>query len=192
MIDQLGARPERMRAAIGPCICRDCYQVGPEVIQAVYQNLPDLDPDTLLLPPHPFQTDRSAPSQGAIQLSQQDRETSLHGGKVNTPYQPQPPDKNPPKTSNQQDFPPDCTGKTPKNTQKCTKKGHFSPQKGHFTQAQFNLELANSRQLQAAGLCKYTTEFSGCCTFEKIIFPSHRRDGNQAGRWALLATLSQP
>lgn len=36
----LGARPENIRAALGPSICRHCFQVGPEVVEAMEALLP--------------------------------------------------------------------------------------------------------------------------------------------------------
>ena len=54
----------------------------------------------------------------------------------------------------------------------------------------FDLIEANRRELQEAGIPADHIEISGFCTFERIdLFPSYRRDGVQAGRWALLAGL---
>lgn len=40
-MEQLGSRPENIRAAIGPSICYDCFQVGGEVVEAMNQLLSD-------------------------------------------------------------------------------------------------------------------------------------------------------
>jgi polyphenol oxidase len=54
----------------------------------------------------------------------------------------------------------------------------------------FDLAKANRRQLLEAGLSAGNIEESGCCTFEQSEdFYSYRREGNGAGRWALLAGL---
>ncbi|MBN2377965.1 MAG: peptidoglycan editing factor PgeF [Sedimentisphaerales bacterium] len=56
----------------------------------------------------------------------------------------------------------------------------------------FDLARANQKQLMAVGLAKENIELSGCCTFEQIVeFPSYRRDGKSAGRWALIAGLAK-
>lgn len=41
-MEALGARPAGMRALIGPAICRRCYEVGPEVVEAM-RSLPGAD-----------------------------------------------------------------------------------------------------------------------------------------------------
>ena len=59
-------------------------------------------------------------------------------------------------------------------------------------QQQWNFDLvrANQKQLMSAGLVRENIELSGCCTFEQPgDFPSYRRDGKSAGRWALMAGL---
>lgn len=38
---QLGSKPENIRAAIGPAICYDCFQVGEEVVEAMNELLGD-------------------------------------------------------------------------------------------------------------------------------------------------------
>lgn len=40
---RLGASPERIQAAMGPCICQDCFEVGDEVVDAFKQAGFDLD-----------------------------------------------------------------------------------------------------------------------------------------------------
>lgn len=50
MVTHLGAQPSRIRAGIGPAICANCYEVGPEVIAAVWENLADLEPESLIRP----------------------------------------------------------------------------------------------------------------------------------------------
>ena len=37
---EYGSRPERLITAIGPSICRDCYEVGPEVVEAFGAEFP--------------------------------------------------------------------------------------------------------------------------------------------------------
>jgi len=54
----------------------------------------------------------------------------------------------------------------------------------------FDLIEANRRQLVQSGIPTENIEISGYCTYERSdLFPSYRRDGAQAGRWALLAGL---
>lgn len=38
-----GAQPDRIQAAMGPCICQDCFEVGEEVVEAFKQADFDLD-----------------------------------------------------------------------------------------------------------------------------------------------------
>ena len=56
----------------------------------------------------------------------------------------------------------------------------------------FDLAQANQKQLMTAGLAKENIELGSCCTFEQPgEFPSYRRDGKSAGRWALIAGLAK-
>ena len=41
MREEFGTRPEHVRAAIGPSICQDCYEVGEEVADAFRESFPD-------------------------------------------------------------------------------------------------------------------------------------------------------
>ena len=41
MHDAFGTKPEDVVAAIGPSICRDCYEVGEEVAEAFRQSFPE-------------------------------------------------------------------------------------------------------------------------------------------------------
>ncbi len=117
MAEKLQGRPERMRAGIGPGICRKCFVVGEDAIKEVMNNL--------------------AEAEQLIQLIDD----------------------------------PAATGE---------KRWHF------------DLARANQKQLMAAGLAKENIELSGCCTFEMAgEFPSYRRDGKAAGRWALIAGLAK-
>ena len=51
---------------------------------------------------------------------------------------------------------------------------------------------ANRRQLLQSGIPAEHIETSGYCTYERTdLFHSYRRQGTQAGRWALLAGLAQ-
>jgi hypothetical protein len=55
---------------------------------------------------------------------------------------------------------------------------------------QFDLAAAIRLQLMEAGLHRRNIEESGCCTYEQPeLFYSYRREGQAAGRWALLAGL---
>jgi len=67
-----------------------------------------------------------------------------------------------------------------------------SPGDSHRTEKRwyFDLAQANRRQLLEAQVPAGQIELSGCCTYEQgQWFPSHRREGKGAGRWALLAGL---
>ena len=56
----------------------------------------------------------------------------------------------------------------------------------------FDLIESNRRELQEAGIPAGNIETSGYCTFERHdLFPSYRREGTAAGRWALIAGLSK-
>ncbi len=111
-----GSRPEHLMAGIGPGICGRCYEVGPEVIEQVRQQLP-------------FH-----------------REILRSTGNT--------------------------TGKTE------------SPS------TYLDLPLANKLELIKCGVPENRIEMSGLCTFERTdLFYSYRREGNAAGRWALLVGL---
>jgi len=54
----------------------------------------------------------------------------------------------------------------------------------------FDLIEANRRQLLESDIPAENIEISGYCTSERIdLFPSYRREGAEAGRWALMAGL---
>ena len=54
----------------------------------------------------------------------------------------------------------------------------------------FDLIEANRRELLESGIPAENIEISGYCTYERTdLFPSYRREGAEAGRWALLAGL---
>ena len=42
-----GTRPEKVRAAIGPSICQDCYEVGEDVAEQFYRVFPKAGPEIL-------------------------------------------------------------------------------------------------------------------------------------------------
>lgn len=47
MREEYGSRPEDIRAAIGPSICQDCYEVSEDVISAFRENYQEKDWDSL-------------------------------------------------------------------------------------------------------------------------------------------------
>ncbi len=47
MREEFGSRPEDIRAAIGPSICQDCYEVSEDVISAFRENYQEKDWDSL-------------------------------------------------------------------------------------------------------------------------------------------------
>ena len=113
MADQYGSDPGSLIAGIGPGICKNCFEVGAEVIAEAEKHLP---------------------------------------------------------FSGQVIVPPDKAG---------------SP-KSHF-----DLIEANRLELLACGLHEENIEVSQYCTFERTdLFHSYRREGQQAGRWALLAGIA--
>lgn len=55
----------------------------------------------------------------------------------------------------------------------------------------FDLIEANRRELLGTGIPAGHIKASGYCTYERAdLFPSYRREGRQAGRWALMAGLA--
>jgi hypothetical protein len=112
MSARYGSDPGRLIAGIGPGICKDCFEVGPEVIAEAEKNLP---------------------------------------------------------FSEQVIIPPD---------ERASHKAHF------------DLIEANRLELMACGLHEQNIEVSQYCTYQRTdLFYSYRREGETAGRWALLAGI---
>jgi polyphenol oxidase len=77
MIKQFACQPARMIAGIGPAICRHCYQVGPDVIDAVRQNLPDSEK---LFSPDLDTNGVPIPEKWQLDLFEANRRQLLHAG----------------------------------------------------------------------------------------------------------------
>jgi polyphenol oxidase len=83
---------------------------------------------------------------------------------------------------------PDCEGKVPSPRKGETRTGKLpSPREG---KALFDLWAANRDQLLAAGLREENVHVAGVCTITRNdLFPSHRVEGQSAGRFAAVIAI---